>query len=66
VAAFAFYDKLKHQLSQCQCYRKTQMLHPLSGGVANRLPLRSAQRIKCADNTISHPALYRKRSSFIF
>ena len=42
MAVSAFYDKLKHQLSQCQSYRKPHTLHPLSGGVANRLPLCSA------------------------
>lgn len=38
VAAFAMYNELKHQLSQCKSYCQSHALHPLSGGVANRLP----------------------------
>jgi hypothetical protein len=46
VAVSAFYDKLKHQLSQCQSYRKPHTLHLLYGDVANRLPLCSAPGAK--------------------
>ena len=55
VAVSAFYDKLKHQLSQCQSYRKPHTLHLLCGDVANRLLLCSARCISTVDTISQYP-----------